>query len=214
MIYKRKRKFSKKKIPLEVENWDYFKQFLILLSLLFVFWFFKFWRCFGIIMFLCGEVKEEREIKRKRKRRERDQKVAYNSRSQIYNKQNKNDTKKRKSVLFCLCLVRNGTKKTGRNGIGIGMVPLLFFPIMRQENSFVAHKRQKQFSFFFLSSLLQFTSHSQCKEPPSSNSISFLFLTRTLLPLLPFIVLLSFQSLFSLSLFVSFSLLVSFTSQF
>lgn len=94
-------------------------------------------------MFLCGEVKEEREIKRKRKRRERDQKVAYNSRSQIYNKQNKNDTKKRKSVLFCLCLVRNGTKKTGRNGIGIGMVPLLFFPIMRQENSFVAHKRQK-----------------------------------------------------------------------
>ncbi|KGQ98815.1 hypothetical protein I503_00417, partial [Candida albicans SC5314] len=53
------------------------------------------------------------------------------------------DTKKRKSVLFCLCSVRNGTKKTGRNGIGIGMVPLLFFPIMRQENSFVAHKRQK-----------------------------------------------------------------------
>ena len=61
-------------------------------------------------------------------------------------------TPKRKSVLFCLCLVRNGTKKTGRNGIGIEW--FLFYSSPSCDKKTLLSRTKDKNSFRFSSSLL------------------------------------------------------------
>ena len=83
---------------------------------------------------------EERE--KEKEKEKRDQKVVYNSRSQIYNKQNKNDTKKEKCIVLFVPGAKwnqKDRKEWNWNWNGSSFI----LPIMRQENSFVAHKRQK-----------------------------------------------------------------------
>ena len=103
-------------------------------------------------MFLCGEVKEEREIKRKRKRRERDQKVAYNSRSQIYNKQNKNDTKKEK--VYCFVCAWCETEPKRQEGMELELEWFLFYSSPSCDKKTLLSRTKDKNSFRFSSSLL------------------------------------------------------------
>lgn len=165
-------------------------------------------------MFLCGEVKEEREIKRKRKRRERDQKVAYNFRSQIYNKQNKNDTKKEKVYCFVCAWCEMEPKR--QEGMELELEWFLFYSSPSCDKKTLLSRTKDKNSFRFSSSLLSCSLLLTLSVRNLHHQIPFLFFflqeLSSFTPLYCFTFIL--VSLLSLSLLVSFSPLVSFTSQF
>lgn len=168
-------------------------------------------------MFLCGEVKEEREIKikRKRKRRERDQKVAYNSRSQIYNKQNKNDTKKEKVYCFVCAWCEMEPKRQEGMELELELEWFLFYSSPSCDKKTLLSRTKDKNSFRFSSSLLSCSLLLTLSVRNLHHQIPFLFFFLQELFFLYSPLLFYFHfSLSSLSLFVSFSLLVSFTSQF
>lgn len=167
---------------------------------------------FGVVLeLLCFCVvkwrKREREIKRKR--RERDQKVAYNSRSQIYNKQNKNDTKKEKVYCFVCAWCEMEPKR--QEGMELELEWFLFYSSPSCDKKTLLSRTKDKNSFRFSSSLLSCSLLLTLSVRNLHHQIPFLFFFLQELFFLYSPLLFYFHfSLSSLSL----SLFVSFTSQF